>query len=191
MRTLAARRAIASWIAIGLLALACAACSSTAPKTLVEKKALQQQAQAALDMAHQQDPTLLALLGAAEAYAVFPDVGKVAAGIGGSYGRGVLMEHGVLTGYCDISQATIGAQLGAQTYIEVIAFQTKEAVAQFKAGGFSLGAQLTAVALQSGASANATYSNGIVVLTTNEQGLMAEASVGGQSFGFQPLSAGG
>ena len=183
------RKALVMQLAACVAALSLAACSA-APTTLVEKKALQQQAQVALTKAHTQDPTLLALLGSSQAYAVFPEVGKVAAGIGGAYGKGVFVEHGVLAGYCDITQASIGAQLGAQTYTEVVCFQTQQAVAQFKAGGFALGAQVTAVALQSGASANATYSDGVVVLTADEQGLMAEASVGGQSFEYQPLSGG-
>jgi hypothetical protein len=41
------------------------------------------------------------------------------------------------------------------------------------------------VALKSGASANAQYSGGVVIFTMDEGGLMYEASVGGQKFGYQ------
>jgi hypothetical protein len=35
--------------------------------------------------------------------------------------------------------------------------------------------------------ANAQYRDGVHVLTVGEQGLMREASIGGQTFTFQPL----
>jgi len=43
------------------------------------------------------------------------------------------------------------------------------------------------VALEAGASTNAQYVDDVAVLTVAEEGLMAEASVGGQSFGFEHL----
>ena len=47
--------------------------------------------------------------------------------------------------------------------------------------------QATAVGLRAGSGANAQYRNGVHVLTVDEQGLMLEASIGGQTFTFQPL----
>ena len=44
-----------------------------------------------------------------------------------------------------------------------------------------------AVALKSGASANARYQNGVAVFTATKGGLMAEAAVGGQKFSFEPF----
>lgn len=176
-------RILAAACCTWMLASSCAG----PPGTPLEKQALQQQAQAALDTARLQDPTLATLLDGALAYAVFPKVTKAGAGIGGAFGEGVFFEHGILAGYCQVTQLTIGAQLGAQTYIEVVAFKTPQAVAQFKLSAFSLGAQATAVALQAGAAANAQYSDGIAVLTADASGLMAEASVGGQDFSFQHL----
>ena len=37
-----------------------------------------------------------------------------------------------------------------------------------------------------GAAANASFSNDVAVFTTDEAGLMVEASIGGQGFSFQP-----
>lgn len=48
-------------------------------------------------------------------------------------------------------------------------------------------AQASAVALKSGAGANAKYDDGVAVFTMNESGLMFEASIGGQRFTFEPL----
>lgn len=158
---------------------------STAPSTVEGKADIKQEADAALAKAKVNDPTLIDTFNSAAGYAVFPSVGKGAAGVGGAYGKGVLYERGRGVGYCDLSQATIGLQLGGQAYTEIICFETPEAVRTFKEGHFRFDAQATAVALKSGAGANAKYVNHVVAFTMDEAGLMYEASVGGQKFSYQ------
>jgi lipid-binding SYLF domain-containing protein len=118
-------------------------------------------------------------------YAIFPTVDKGAVGIGGAYGKGDLYQSGAPVGYCDVSQATIGVQLGGQAYTEILVFQTPDAVQRFKNGDFTFDAQATAVALKSGAGANAKFANGVAVFTMDESGLMYEAAIGGQKFTYQ------
>ncbi|MBS0198609.1 MAG: hypothetical protein JSR77_17815 [Planctomycetes bacterium] len=161
-----------------------AACS-TAPKSEEGKADIRSQAATTLVSAERNDPTLRPILRDAKGYAVFPSVGKGAVGVGGAYGKGVLYEDGVFSGYCDLTQASIGLQLGGQAYSEIIAFATPEALTLFKTGNFAFDAQATAVALKTGAGANAKYSNGVAVFTMDEAGLMYEASVGGQKFSYQ------
>jgi lipid-binding SYLF domain-containing protein len=168
---------------IGLLVLG--ACS-TAPSSVEGKTDIERQAATALAKARRNDPSLVTVLNKSAGYAVFPSVGKGAAGVGGAYGKGVLYENGRVVGYCDLSQATIGFQLGGQAYTQIIAFETRQAVQTFKEGNFRFGAQATAVALQSGAGANAKFTEGVAVFTMDEAGLMYEASVGGQKFSYQP-----
>ena len=48
---------------------------------------------------------------------------------------------------------------------------------------------MSAVALKSGASANAKYRNGVAVFTEAKNGLMVESSVGGQKFNYKPFPA--
>jgi len=48
-----------------------------------------------------------------------------------------------------------------------------------------MGAQVSAVALTIGASADANYEKGVAVFTIAEGGLMYEASVGGQKFKYK------
>ncbi|MFN0007892.1 MAG: YSC84-related protein [Planctomycetota bacterium] len=119
--------------------------------------------------------------------AVFPKIGKGAVGIGGAYGKGVLFQGGHIVGYCDVSQASIGLALGGQTYTEIICFQDQKAFDRFKSGKFTFDAQATAVALHSGAGANAKYADGVAVFTMDEKGLMFEAAIGGQKFDYQAL----
>lgn len=158
---------------------------ATAPKSAQGKSDIQEEAATALAQAQRNDSTLTNLINKAAGYAVFPTVGKGAIGVGGAYGKGVLYEHGLAVGYCDLSQASIGLQLGGQSYSEIIVFETEQAVNRFKTGNFAFDAQATAVALKSGAGANAKYADGVAVFTMDEAGMMFEASIGGQKFSYQ------
>jgi lipid-binding SYLF domain-containing protein len=175
------------YLAVGVIGLLVLASCQTAPRTAEGKADIERDASEALAKARRTDPTLAPVLDSAAGYAVFPSVGKGAAGIGGAYGKGVLYERGVAVGYCDLSQATIGFQLGGQAYTQIIAFETRDAVQTFKEGNLRFAAQATAVALQSGAGANASYTNGVAVFTMDEAGLMFEASIGGQKFSYEPM----
>lgn len=168
---------------IGVLMLG--ACS-TAPKSAEGKADIERDAAVALDKAERTDPSLSPLFRRSEGYAVFPTVGKGAAGVGGAYGKGVLYDRGRVVGYCDLTQGTIGLQLGGQSYTQIIAFETRDALTKFKEGNFRFAAQATAVAIKSGAGANANFKDGVAVFTMDEAGLMGEASVGGQKFSYQP-----
>jgi len=158
---------------------------STAPRTEEGRSDIRAEADTTLAKARASDASLGTLLDASRGYAVFPTVGKGAIGVGGAYGKGVLYEGGVFAGYCDLTQASIGFQLGGQAYSEIIVFGTDEALTKFKTGNFAFSAQATAVALKSGAGANAKYADGVAVFTMGESGLMYEASVGGQKFSYQ------
>lgn len=175
-------------LAIGLSLSTCLGLSAcnTAPRTEEAKEDIRVDADNALIKAMRNDPTLTPHIRSAKGHAVFPSVGKGGVGIGGAYGKGVLYENSLFSGYCDVVQATIGFQLGGQVYTEIIVFQTQEALNRFKTGNFAFDAQATAVALKSGAGANASYTNGVAVFTMDEAGLMYEASIGGQKFTYQP-----
>ena len=177
----------AAILSTGLAGVASLPGCHTAPKDDAGKQEMTEKVDATLAKAKTQDSTLEAFLGKAYGYAVFPKVGKGAVGVGGAYGKGQVFEQGKRVGYCDLSQATIGLALGGQTYTEIIAFENKEALDKFRHGGLKFAAQMTAVALQSGAALNAKYNDGVSVMTMGEKGLMAEASVGGQTFTYQPM----
>jgi lipid-binding SYLF domain-containing protein len=143
----------------------------------------------AIQHAKEADPGLQKFFDSAAGYAVFPGVGKGGIGVGGAFGRGELYEGGQPVGYCTLTQASIGFQLGGQKYTELIFFETKNALDNFKSGNFAFSAQASAVALKSGVSANAKYENGVAVFTMGEAGLMYEASIGGQKFSYEPIPA--
>ena len=152
-----------------------------------DHKQLQADVDAAVAAFKNADPGLKDTFKKAAGYVVFPNVGKGGFIVGGAHGNGHVYEKGKLIGHASMTQVTVGAQVGGQEFSEVIFFETKEALAKFKEGGYSMNAQVSAVAAAEGASKNARYVEGVMVFTKAKSGLMAEASVGGQKFKFEPV----
>ncbi len=140
-------------------------------------------------------------------YAVFPTVGKVGIGIGGSYGTGQVYQGGKVTGEVSVLKGSIGWQLGGQAFSQIIFFEDKRAYDEFTSGNFEFDAAASAVAITAGVQASAgtegasagasagpatgaqaktSYHKGMVVFTHAKGGLMYEASIGGQKFTFKP-----
>ena len=88
-------------------------------------------------------------------YAVFPTIGKGGVGIGGAYGTGKVYEKGKVIGTTSMSQLSIGFQLGAQGFSQIVFFEDAKALKAFTAGEFEFGAEASAVAITAGASAKA------------------------------------
>ncbi|MBT3045412.1 MAG: lipid-binding SYLF domain-containing protein [gamma proteobacterium symbiont of Ctena orbiculata] len=139
-------------------------------------------------------------------YAVFPSIGKGGFVVGGAYGTGRVYAQGAHTGDVEMTQLTLGLQLGGQAFSQIIFFQDQRAFNEFTGSNFEFGAQATAVAIKAGASATATttgssagtsgtqngadtvgrYYKGMAVFTIAKGGLMIEASLGGQKFEYTP-----
>ena len=134
------------------------------------------------------NPKVKRLFDTCYGYAVFPSIGKGAIGIGVAEGRGQVFEKHSLIGEAKMTQVTVGAQLGGQSYSEVIFFETKAVLDDFKDGKTTLAAGVSAVAAADGVTADAKYRQGVQVYTLNRNGLMFQASVGGQHFTFTPLA---
>jgi len=170
---------LASWI------LVIAGCAS-APKSAEDQATLNTKCEAAIASFTKKDPSLKKHFETAAGWAVFPTIGKGGMGVGGAWGSGQVYgrEKGLM-GYTTLSQATIGFQLGGQAYSELILFEDVAALDRFIGGNFEFSAQVSAVAATAGASADANYSGGVMVLTIAGGGLMYEASVGGQKFDYK------
>jgi lipid-binding SYLF domain-containing protein len=138
----------------------------------------------AIIKAKSKDPAMAKWFDSAYAYAVFPKVGKGGIGIGGAYGKGLVIRGDSTVGKTSLSQVTIGLQLGGQVYAEYIMFRDKTAFDHFSRGNFEMGAQVSAVAITLGSSADANYDKGVAVFTIAQGGLMYEASIGGQKFKY-------
>ena len=140
-------------------------------------------------------------------YAVFPTIGKAGIGIGGSYGTGQVYKGGKVTGEVSVIKGSIGFQLGAQAFSEMIFFKDKRAYDEFTSGEFEFDATASAVAITAGAQAKVgtegatagasagpatgeqaktSYHKGMAVFVHTKGGLMYEAAIGGQKFSFKP-----
>ena len=120
-------------------------------------------------------------------YAVFPSVGKGGFVVGGAHGNGLVYEQGGLVGTAELKQVNVGLQMGGQSYIQVVFFKGKEDLDRFKSGNLEFSGQASAVAITEGASADIDYAKGVAVISKAKGGLMYEASLGGQEFGYKPI----
>ena len=162
---------------------------ATAPKTQQEKQSLVAEADAAVSTMTAKDPSLRSLIDRSPGYAVFPNVGKGGAIVGGAYGRGVVFEDGRPVGFTELNQGSIGAQIGGQSYSQIIVFENDASLQRFKAGDFDLGAEVSAVALNAGGAGAAQFQDGVAVFQLPKGGLMAAAAVSGQKFNYEPMDA--
>jgi lipid-binding SYLF domain-containing protein len=134
-----------------------------------------------------EDPSLKAFFEKASGYVVFPTVGKGAYIIGVGYGKGLFFENAKPIGRSSITQISAGAQIGGQSFSEIIFFRDKEIVGDFKKGQFELSAQASAVAVTEGVGKGGAYTNGVAIFILPKGGLMAEVSIGGQRITFEPF----
>ena len=128
------------------------------------------------------DPGMQRFFDSAAGYAIYPTVGKAGFGIGGARGKGLLVTGGETVALTTLTQLSIGFQAGGQAYSEIIFFEDSAAFDDFRRGNFELGAQASAVAIKTGASADAEFNSGLAIFTAIKGGLMYEASVSGQKF---------
>jgi hypothetical protein len=142
-------------------------------------------------------------------YAVFPNVGEGALGVGGAFGKGQVYVHGHPVGETSMSQLSVGFQAGGKAYSQMIFFEDKRALDEFESGNFEFAAGASAVAITAGASASAAtdgtsagisggqkdardsghYEKGMAVFTIAKGGLMFAAAIGGQKFSYKPFGA--
>lgn len=144
-------------------------------------------ASAAMDRFRSTDPTLRRFFDESHAYAIFPEIIKGAAGIGAANGNGVVYERGVMVGTAEVTQVTIGAQLGGQNFAQIIFFEDPATFDVFRRGNMEFAANASAVAARSGAGASSDFDQGVAVFTLPKEGLMFEASIGGQKFRYRPM----
>lgn len=182
---------ISAVLALGLVAAA-SGCGGSGwhpahPEDTAPRVAASPESAETLARFQERDPGITRFLDQAHGVAVFSTVGKGAIAIGGAHGKGEVYERGQLVGSTRVTQVTLGLALGGQSYSELIFFEDKAALDEFKSGNFELGAQASAVAVTAGASAEASYDHGVAIFTLPKAGLMYEAAVAGQKFSYTPM----
>lgn len=163
-----------------------AAGCQTMPASQTARDNLRDDSLASAQRFERSDPSLHDVLNRAPGYVVFPSVGKGGFIAGGAYGKGVLYQQGTPVGFADITEATLGFQIGGQDFAELIVFQDNDSLNHFKNnGGYGLSAEASAVVIKPGAAGQAQFKRGVVVFTLINGGLMGEAAVAGQKFRYR------
>ena len=158
---------------------------ATAPASRADQEALLAEAAATLRRMRAEHPGV-ELIVRHYSYALFPTVIKGGLVLGGARSQGVVYEQGRPVGYCDLTQGSVGAQAGAQTFSELLVFANKTALDRFKAGQVTLAADASAVVLKTGVTTEASFIDGVAVVVSPIGGVMLEAAIGGQQFTYQP-----
>jgi lipid-binding SYLF domain-containing protein len=141
-------------------------------------------------------------------YALFPTIGKGGVGVGAAHGNGRVYAKGKHIGDTSMTQVSVGLQLGGQAFSQIIFFEDERALKEFTSGNFEFGAEASAVAITAaaggtagttGASAGASggkndattagakFYKGMATFTIAKGGLMYQATVGGQKFGYKAV----
>jgi SH3 domain-containing YSC84-like protein 1 len=130
------------------------------------------------------------LLNKARCVMVYPGVKKVAVGIGGTYGRGVMVCRGgqAMNGkwgapiMYTLDVGSLGVQLGSSSTDYVLLVVSQRGADKVLSGKLKLGAGAQAVAGPSGAQANGWNDPNVDILTyAQSKGLFAGASLGSAS----------
>lgn len=158
------------------------------PRTQVAQDAFVMQADATLEAMKADSESLANLVDSAYGYVVFPRISKGGLIIGGAHGNGVVYRRGQPIGLVELNQASIGAQLGGQSFSEVIVFQTAGDLEELLDGRFSLGANAAAVLLSQGGTAAVEFKDGVAVAVKTRGGLMLDLSVSGQVMNYRNLT---
>jgi lipid-binding SYLF domain-containing protein len=153
-----------------------------------KQETLRLECDAAMHDLRQTDPSIDDFLKRAYGYAVFPSVAKGGLVVGAANGKGILYEQGRPVGYCDLTQASVGALAGGQRFRELVVLQTPDAMQKFRSGQFSLGGDISLVALKTGSAASAQFKDGVAVFAKPVAGAMFDISVAGQKFTVAPMA---
>ena len=119
----------------------------------------------------------------AQGMLVFPKVTKGAIGVGGSYGEGALIVDDRTAGHYSTAAASIGLQLGGETFSQIIMFMTPQALESFRSSsGWEVGANAKVTMIDQGKAAdiNAIIAESpVIAFVFGQQGLMGDLSVEG------------
>jgi len=142
--------------------------------------------QSAITRMRKTDPSMERFFKDSVGYVVFARVGKFGFIFAGGHGDGEVFEKGAMIGTASITIATVGFQVGAQEFSEIIFFQNQAALDNFKQNRFEFTANISAVIVTAGAGKAANYRDGVAVFALPTAGAMAELALGTQKFSFKP-----
>jgi lipid-binding SYLF domain-containing protein len=118
-------------LALGWVVLP-AGVASAATDVIKQDPALDKSVMATLEQCQQVSSSCRAQSKAAVGILIFPSVVKADLLVGGSGGKGALIENGQVTGYYSIGSGSVGLQAGIENSSQVYVFHTPEALSKLK-----------------------------------------------------------
>jgi len=146
---------------------------------------IERRVDAALDFMFRTYPEMRQIADQSAGMLVMPLVGEAGFMVGGSYGEGALRVDGVTLDFYSATQASVGFQIGAQTFAYVLFFMTPEALRRFRTSpGWAAGAAAEFTGGQVGAAlaASTATQQAVIAFLFAQQGLMAGATIEGTKF---------
>ena len=122
----------------------------------------------------------------AYAYAVWPGITRIAAGFGGAYGKGVVVERDEAVGTVSYWQFSSGIQAGAKNFSMIVFFKDKESLESLQRGEMQFAGQAGIDVGTVGAHGTPTYNEGVAIIPLTNLGLMAEFSASGVKYNYKP-----
>ena len=166
-----------------LLIMAGAGAGALALPGLANARSLDDDAQVALNHLVRDNGAARALNNQARAVLVFPKIVKAGLGIGGSYGKGVLITRGRHGQKYNSVMGSIGLQIGAQAYGYAVFLITKKAVDYLHdSDGWEIGVGPSVVVVDEGIAKNlssSTLKDDAYAFIFNQKGLMAGVTLEG------------
>lgn len=173
-------------LALGGALLALVGCASSPADQAAQRAEINAGADAALNRLYAEQPAAKSLAGRAKGIAIFPSIVKAGFGVGGESGDGVLRVGGQSVAYYNTSGASIGLQIGAQSYSQVLMFLTDDALARFRdSAGWQAGVDGSVAVLKTGTGGQidtANISDPVVGFVFGQQGLMADVTIEGSKY---------
>jgi len=132
-------------------------------------------------------PKLQKYFDEAYGYAIFPNVGRIAAGLGFVYGSGLVIEQGQLVGRTRQFKGALGFDFGAQLHSQIIFFRNAEIMKEFQAYGWEFEGRGSVVLIVIGASTDPGYKSQVAIFSRTKGGLMVELAAHLAKYTYRPL----
>ncbi len=118
--------------------------------------------------------------------AVYPTNVRAGMGFGGAYGYGLVYKDGEVVGRSRMYQISVGANLGAQVYRQILFFKTEQAFESLMAGLMEFAGQANVAVATLGMSSTPSFNNEVALFTQLQSGLLIEGSVGAHRYAYWP-----
>ncbi len=146
-------------------------------------RALHDQAIATIQRLETRHPDLIREFERAYAYAVFPEMGRASLVLGVSFGRGIVFEQEKPIGVANLTQITLGVQVGGQTFSEIVFFPDKASLDRLKRGAYAFDGNASAVLVKAAATPTTNFP-GVTAKAYSQGGMLLELSMGVQKLSF-------